>query len=84
MVLTSALLVRTMSMVHVEQLDFKPVAILMGLLFAQTGLLMPAVVDRPLQLLGNAFGPLALVLVGVTLTNVRVGEQLRGSGAHWA
>lgn len=56
-----------------------PLPILLGLLFAQTGLLMPAVVDRPLQLLGNAFGPLALVLVGVTLTNVRVGEQLKGA-----
>ena len=32
-----------------------------------------------LLLLGNAFGPLALVLVGVTLTHVRVGEQLKGA-----
>jgi len=56
-----------------------PLPIIVGLLFAQTGLVMPAVVDRPLQLLGNAFGPLALVLVGVTLTNVRVGEQLKGA-----
>jgi predicted permease len=56
-----------------------PLPIIAGLLFAQTGLIVPAVVDRPLQLLGNAFGPLALVLVGVTLTNVRVGEHLKGS-----
>jgi hypothetical protein len=56
-----------------------PLPIIAGLLFAQTGLTVPAVVDRPLQLLGNAFGPLALVLVGVTLTNVRVGEHLKGS-----
>ncbi|MDO8447420.1 MAG: AEC family transporter [Rhodoferax sp.] len=56
-----------------------PLPIIVGLLFAQTGLVLPAVVDRPLQLLGNAFGPLALVLVGVTLTNVRVGEQLKGA-----
>ena len=56
-----------------------PLPIIVGLAFAQTGLLMPAVVDRPLQLLGNAFGPLALVLVGVTLTNVRVGQQLKGA-----
>lgn len=56
-----------------------PLPIIVGLLFAQTGLVMPAAVDRPLQLLGNAFGPLALVLVGVTLTNVRVGEQLKGA-----
>jgi malonate transporter and related proteins len=56
-----------------------PLPIILGLLFAQTGLVIPAVVDRPLQLLGNAFGPLALVLVGVTLTHVRVGEQLNGA-----
>lgn len=56
-----------------------PLPIIVGLLFAQTGLLIPAVMDRPLQLLGNAFGPLALVLVGVTLTHVRVGAQLRGA-----
>ncbi len=56
-----------------------PLPIIVGLLFAQTGWLMPEVVDRPLQLLGNAFGPLALVLVGVTLTNVQVGVQLKGA-----
>lgn len=56
-----------------------PLPILVGLLFAQTGLVIPEVVDRPLQLLGSAFGPLALVLVGVTLTQVRVGQQLQGA-----
>ena len=56
-----------------------PLPIIVGLLFAQTGLVLPGVVDRPLQLLGSAFGPLALVLVGVTLTNVRVGQQLKGA-----
>ena len=54
-----------------------PLPIIVGLLFAQTGLVIPEVVDKPLQLLGNAFGPLALVLVGVTITNGRVGEQLK-------
>lgn len=44
-----------------------PLPIVCGLLFAQTGLTLPTVVDRPLQLLGSAFGPLALVLVGVSL-----------------
>ena len=44
-----------------------PLPILCGLLFAQTGLTLPTVVDKPLQLLGSAFGPIALVLVGVTL-----------------
>lgn len=56
-----------------------PLPILVGLLFAQTGLQIPDVVDRPLQLLGNAFGPLALVMVGVTLAYVRVGAQLKGA-----
>lgn len=56
-----------------------PLPIILGLLFAQTGLLIPAVLDRPLQLLGNAFGPLALVLVGVTLTSIRVGPHLKGA-----
>lgn len=56
-----------------------PLPIIIGLLFAQTGLLIPAVLERPLLLLGNAFGPLALVLVGVTLTHVRIGEQLKGA-----
>ena len=56
-----------------------PLPIILGLLFAQTGLVIPAVVDRPLQLLGNAFGPLALVLVGVTLTQVRIGPYWRDS-----
>ena len=53
-----------------------PLPILCGLLFAQTGWTLPVVVDKPLQLLGNAFGPLALVLVGVTLSRT----PLQG---HW-
>ena len=44
-----------------------PLPIVCGLLFAQTGWTLPTVIDRPLQLLGNAFGPIALVLVGITL-----------------
>lgn len=56
-----------------------PLPIIVGLAFAQTGLLIPAVLDRPLQLLGNAFGPMALVLVGVTLAFVRVGDHLKGA-----
>ena len=56
-----------------------PMPIIIGLLFAQTGLVLPEVVDRPLLLLGNAMGPLALVLVGATLASARVGAQLKGS-----
>jgi malonate transporter and related proteins len=54
-----------------------PLPIMAGLLFAQTGFTIPAVIDKPLELLANAFGPLALVLVGVTLANTRVGEHWR-------
>ena len=56
-----------------------PLPIIIGLLFAQTGLVMPEVVDRPLMLLGNAMGPLALVLVGATLASARIGVQLKGA-----
>jgi malonate transporter and related proteins len=58
-----------------------PLPILAGLLFAQTGLAIPAVIDRPLQLLGSAFGPLALVLVGVTLAHTKVGAHIKGAFA---
>ncbi|MGE0100507.1 MAG: AEC family transporter [Hydrogenophaga sp.] len=54
-----------------------PLPILCGLLFAQTGWTLPAVVDRPLQLLGSAFGPIALVLVGVTLARTPMAGHLR-------
>ncbi|MCM2295157.1 AEC family transporter [Rhodoferax sp.] len=56
-----------------------PLPIIVGLLFAQTGLVLPEVVDKPLHLLGSAFGPVALVLVGVTLTQVQVGPYLKSA-----
>ena len=56
-----------------------PMPIIIGLVFAQTGLVLPEVVDRPLLLLGNAMGPLALVLVGATLASARIGVQLKGA-----
>ena len=56
-----------------------PMPIIIGLLFAQTGLVLPEVVERPLVLLGNAMGPLALVLVGATLASARVGAHLKGA-----
>ncbi len=56
-----------------------PLPIIAGLLFAQTGWVIPEVVDRPLLWLGNAFGPLALLLVGVTLAGTTVGPHLRGA-----
>lgn len=39
-----------------------PIPIIVGLLFAQTGWVLPEVIDKPIQLLGQAFGPLALVM----------------------
>jgi len=56
-----------------------PLPIILALLFAQTGLTLPPLIDKPLQLLGNAFGPLALLLVGVTLANTPVGTHIRGA-----
>ncbi|PAT31334.1 transporter [Vandammella animalimorsus] len=53
-----------------------PLPILCGLLFAQTGLQLPGVIDRPLQLLGAAFGPVALLLVGISLAGTAL-------GGHW-
>jgi predicted permease len=56
-----------------------PFPIIMGLLFAQTGMVMPTVLDKPLQLLGSAFAPIALLLVGVTLAQVQVGPHLKSA-----
>ena len=54
-----------------------PLPIIAGLLYAQTGWGIPAVIDKPLMLLGQAFSPVALVLVGVTLALTPVGTHLR-------
>ncbi|MDM7944403.1 MAG: AEC family transporter [Hydrogenophaga sp.] len=54
-----------------------PLPILCGLLFAQTGWTLPTVIDKPLLLLGNAFGPLSLVLVGVTLARTPLRGHLQ-------
>ncbi|WP_137895855.1 AEC family transporter [Ramlibacter sp. 2FC] len=56
-----------------------PMPIIAGLLYAQTGWGLHPVVERPLRLLGDAFGPVALVLVGVTLAQAAIGAQLRGA-----
>lgn len=74
--LTSVLLAMRNTIIHPV-----PLPIIAGLLFAQTGWAIPAVIDRPLQLLGGAFGPLALVLVGVTLAHTKVGAHLKGAFA---
>lgn len=56
-----------------------PLPIIAGLLFAQTGLVVPEVVGKPLQLLGQALGPIALLLVGVTLAFTKVGHQFKAA-----
>lgn len=52
-----------------------PMPILAGLLYAQTGWGLHPVIDKPLMLMGTAFGPVALVLVGITLAHAQVGQQ---------
>ncbi len=54
-----------------------PLPILAGLLYAQTDWGLHPVVDKPLQLLGSAFGPVALVLVGITLSQTAIGVRLK-------
>lgn len=54
-----------------------PLPIISGLLFSQTGWVLPGVIDKPLLLLGNAFGPLSLVLMGVTLASTPLRGHLR-------
>jgi len=44
-----------------------PLPILIGLLYSTTGLPLPSVLDQTLQLIGSAFSPIALMLVGATL-----------------
>lgn len=56
-----------------------PLPIIAGLLFAQTGLAIPEFIDRPLLLLGQAFSPVALVMVGITLALTPVGIHMRGA-----
>ncbi|RYF82722.1 MAG: AEC family transporter [Comamonadaceae bacterium] len=56
-----------------------PLPIMAGLLYGQTGWGLPDLLDKPLAMLGQAFSPLALVMVGITLAWTRVGEHLRGA-----
>ena len=56
-----------------------PLPIIAGFLYSLTGLGLHPVVERPLKLLGDAFGPVALVLVGVTLAQTAIGPHLRGA-----
>ena len=56
-----------------------PLPILIGIAYSFTGWGLHPVIDKPLVLLGNAFGPLALVLVGITLSQTPVGQQWKAA-----
>lgn len=54
-----------------------PIPILAGILYAQTGWPLPDVLDTPLRLMGAAMGPMALLLVGMTLGYARIRRMWR-------
>ena len=56
-----------------------PLPILVGLIYAQTGWGLHPIIDRPLALLGSAFGPIALVLVGITLSQTPIGQHFKAA-----
>lgn len=56
-----------------------PLPIVAGLLFAWSGMRMPDVIETPVELLAQAFSPLALVMVGITLALTPVGAHWRGA-----
>lgn len=56
-----------------------PLPILAGLAFSQLGWHLPPLIDRPLELLGQAFGPLSLLMVGITLAHTEVRGHLGGA-----
>ena len=56
-----------------------PLPIIVGFLYSLTGWGLAPVVERPLKLLGDAFGPIALLLVGVTLSQTVIGPHLKGA-----
>lgn len=56
-----------------------PLPILAGLLWSLTGWPLPGVLDTSLKMLGSAMGPMALLLVGVTLAYTQVGVHWRSA-----
>ena len=54
-----------------------PLPIICGLLYAQSGIAIPPMIDLPLKMLGQAFGPLALILVGVSLAKTQLMGEWR-------
>ena len=56
-----------------------PLPILIGLIFAQTGLKLPDGLDKGLQMIGSALSPMALLLVGISLAFTRIGANMRSA-----
>lgn len=60
-----------------------PLPIMAGLAWGElsqrTGWQLPVAVDKTLEVLGAANGPMALLLVGVTLANTRIGDHWRSA-----
>ena len=56
-----------------------PLPIIAGLLYATSGWALPPEVDKVLGWLGAAFGPLALLLVGMTLASTSVRRNWKGA-----
>jgi malonate transporter len=56
-----------------------PAPILLGLLWAHLGWGLPPLVDKTLLLLGQAFAPVALLVVGVTLAHSPLAGQWRAA-----
>lgn len=56
-----------------------PLPIVAALAFAQTGLVLPALLARPLELLAGAFTPMSLILVGLTLASTSWSVHWRGA-----
>ncbi|MDO5626082.1 MAG: AEC family transporter [Pseudomonadota bacterium] len=56
-----------------------PLPIIAGFAYSLTGWGLHPVVEQPLKLLGDAFGPVALVLVGLTLSHTPIGRHLKGA-----
>lgn len=57
------------------------IAILSGTLFSLTGLPLPAIVDRPIDMMGQSAVPLSLVALGMGLAEYRIRDGWRISAA---
>lgn len=56
-----------------------PLPIIAGVIYAQTGLPMPEMLDKPLQIMGQALGPMALLLVGATLAYSKLSGNIQAA-----